>query len=81
MEYLALFSTTSAGVKFRRKLQKMAIPVEALPVPRKLSSSCGIAVRFTWWEDLKSLLDEGVDKVYSLHGNDYQLVYPTDKFQ
>jgi hypothetical protein len=57
-------------VKFRRKLQKINIPVEAMPVPRKLSASCGIAVRFTWLTELESLLDEGIEKVYACNANE-----------
>jgi hypothetical protein len=78
LEYIALFFTTSAAIKFRRKLQKLNNPVEAMPVPRKLSSSCGIAVRFSWPEDLAPLLDEGVEKVYSLNNSDYFLLYEAD---
>lgn len=74
MEYLALFFTTSASVKFRRRLQKMNIAVEALPVPRKLSSGCGIAIRFSWPDNPVPLLDDGVEKLYSIEENGYNLI-------
>lgn len=78
MEYLALFFTVSASVKFQRKLQKLKVPVEALPVPRKLSSGCGIAAKFSWSEDLTSLLDEGVERIYTLDEGNYILKYEAD---
>lgn len=75
MEFLALFFTTTSSVKFRRKLQKLNLPVEALPVPRTLSSGCGIAIRFSSAENPVSLLDDGVEKIYQINNNDYILIY------
>jgi hypothetical protein len=79
MEYLALFFTTSASVKFRRKLNKLDIAVEALPVPRKLSSGCGIAIRFCWPDNPLPLLDDGIEKLYSVEENGYNLIYQADR--
>lgn len=78
MEYLALFTTTTAAVKFRRKLQKEGLLSESIPVPRKLSSSCGIAIRFANIEHLRSLVGEGVEKIYSLQGDNYHLLYDAE---
>lgn len=75
MEYLALFETTTASVKFRRRLQKHNIRVEAIPVPRKLSAGCGIAILFFTLQDPLSLIDVGLDKIYRIENDDYVLIY------
>lgn len=74
MEYLALFFTTSGSIKFRKKLKALAMEVEALPVPRKLSSGCGIAVKFHS-EDVSPLIDESVEKIYRKADDEYHLTY------
>ncbi|MGI6450818.1 MAG: DUF3343 domain-containing protein [Desulfitobacteriia bacterium] len=75
MNYLALFSSTTAAVKFRKKLLQLEIPVEILPVPRTLSASCGIAVSFAWPQDPRSLVDETVSKLYRTANSKYELIY------
>lgn len=78
MEYLALFFTTSASIKFKRKLLKMEISVEALPVPRILSSACGVAVHFFWPDSPLLLLDNGVEKLYAVEKAGYKLIYKAE---
>ncbi len=75
MEYLALFFTTYGSIKFKKKLIKMNIEVEVLPVPRTLSSGCGIAVKFFSDGDISSLLDDSVEKLYSKSQDEYLLIF------
>lgn len=77
MDYIALFYTTTDTVGFMRKLQKLQIPVDALPVPRNLSASCGIAAKFSYPEEPTSLFNkkDRIDKVYAVNGSNYHLVY------
>jgi hypothetical protein len=44
---VVLFGTTSAALRAERVLGK-ALRVKLIPVPRELSSDCGIALRFEW---------------------------------
>ncbi|MEG1994570.1 MAG: DUF3343 domain-containing protein, partial [Oscillospiraceae bacterium] len=44
MEYTVLFFTHSGAIKFHRFCKGEGIPCEIMPVPRQLSSSCGICV-------------------------------------
>ncbi len=74
MEYLALFYTTFGSIKFKKQLLKMDMEVEVLPVPRMLSSGCGVAVKFFSDEDVSSLLDETVEKLYSKNHDEYFLI-------
>lgn len=46
MNYFATFFTHSGAIKFSRFLTKIKIVNESCPVPRKLSSNCGIGVSF-----------------------------------
>ena len=46
MEYLATFHTHYGAMRFHKYCEKEGIPAEMAPVPRKLSVSCGVCVRF-----------------------------------
>lgn len=82
MDYIALFFTTSGAVKFKKKLEKQNISAESLPVPRRLSSSCGIAVKFNYDEKPESLLDDSVEKIYQIiekeGKEDYALIFEAE---
>lgn len=74
-EYIAIFFTQSGAIKFDRKLKAKNIECKLMPVPRKLSSSCGICARFKFQADVLELVDEEVEKIYIIEDNKYQLVY------
>lgn len=46
MNCLATFKTTSMALMFERACRGAGIPARIAPVPRKLSSSCGLACEF-----------------------------------
>ena len=46
MEYLATFYTHYGAMRFHKYCAKESIPSKMAPVPRELSSSCGVCVRF-----------------------------------
>lgn len=46
MEYLATFHTHYGATRFHRYCEKEGIPAKMSPVPRELSASCGVCVRF-----------------------------------
>ncbi|KUO61896.1 MAG: hypothetical protein APF84_04465 [Gracilibacter sp. BRH_c7a] len=78
MEYLALFYTTHGSIKFKKKLINIGMEVEVLPVPRRLSSGCGVAVKFFSDQDVSSLIDQTVEKLYRITQSEYQLVYGSE---
>ncbi len=43
-----LFFTTSSAIQSEKMLLKESFAVKLIPVPRELSSDCGIALRFDW---------------------------------
>lgn len=75
MNYLVLFYTHSGSIKFQRFLRAKGIEVNLMPTPRKLSSNCGIAARFYYEGRLEDLISEDVEKVYTVDGNMYNLVF------
>ncbi len=75
MQYLATFFTHSGAVKYKSYLKKHAIPVELMPVPRKLSSSCGIAARFEYDGEMSSMISEDIEALFVVEGKDYKAIY------
>lgn len=75
MRYLALFFTTTGSMKFKKKLKNMGKEVEVMPVPRELSSSCGVAVKFSDDQDISYLIDKSIEKIYTENEKGYFLLY------
>ena len=74
MEYIATFFTHSGAVKYKRYMQKLGIQAELMPVPRRLSSDCGIAARFEADLELASLIAQML-KSSSYRARGERLVY------
>lgn len=77
-EYIAVFFTHSGAIKFDRKAKSYNIECELMPVPRKLSSSCGIGARFRFHKDIMELVDDEVEKIFIVKDDKYELVYSED---
>ncbi|MDW7651411.1 MAG: DUF3343 domain-containing protein [Bacillota bacterium] len=45
--YVATFYSVSQALRFEKLLQSEGLEVKMIPVPRVISSSCGIAARFS----------------------------------
>jgi Fe-S oxidoreductase len=45
---VVLLHSTSAALRSEKVLQQAGLEIRLIPVPRELSSNCGIAVRFAW---------------------------------
>jgi len=75
MNYLATFFTHCGAVKYQNHLKKKSIPAELMPVPRKLSSSCGISARFEYVGDIRSMISEDIETLYEIADSNYKLIY------
>ena len=66
---LATFKTTSAALMFERTCRGAGINARIAPVPRKLSSSCGLACEFPCWlrQDVELLASEKKINVAGWH--------------
>lgn len=74
-EYVAIFFTHSGAIKFNRKAKSNNIECELMPVPRKLSSNCGIGAKFKFDKDVLSLVDDEIEKIFIVKDDKYELVY------
>lgn len=78
MEYMALFFTHSGAVKFDRSLKQKGYKSQPVPITRKLSSSCGIGVKFNFDGDLDDIISQDVERIYEIIESEYVLVYSCD---
>lgn len=76
MEYTFLFFTHSGAIKFHRYCSKEDIPCEIMPVPRQLSSSCGICAIINTEKDYSEFInDEEIESIYKSENQDYMLLH------
>jgi len=78
-DYIATFHTHLAALMTSRSLTALGVQARMMPVPRKLSSSCGTCVRYTATDPNLSAMDEDVEAVYEAHGGEsYTLLMQKD---
>ena len=74
-EYIATFHTHLSALMTSRSLTALGIRAQMMPVPRKLSSSCGTCVRYFSDEPKLDAMDEDVEGVYEkIGGDEYTLL-------
>lgn len=73
--YIATFFTHSGAIKYKRRMAARGIPVELSPVPRRLSSDCGICARFSTEEEAGTLVSGDVDKLFAVEKGKEVLMY------
>ena len=74
-EYIATFHTHLAALITSRTLASLGVKAQMMPVPRKLSSSCGTCVRYFSEDANLCAMDEDVEAVYEKIGKeDYLLL-------
>lgn len=75
MNYIVLFFTNSSAIKFARIIKNSNFVGELIPLPRKLTSSCGMGVKLYFTSDLSEIISDEIEKIYAVEGNQYTLVY------
>lgn len=75
MNYLATFHTHLAALRTAERLKQASLPARMLPVPRRLSSSCGTCVRYAADTPRRDLLDADLEAVYQADGEAYILLF------
>lgn len=78
MIYTIVFFTHSGAIKFNRNMQKENIACELMPVPRRLSSNCGIGANVDYDGDYESLIHDEVEKIFQNDGNKDKLIYESE---
>lgn len=79
MDYIVLFYTNSSAIKFANFLKRSDYVGELIPLPRKLTSSCGMGVKFNFNGNLSALISDKIEKIYAVQGNRYELVYSAEE--
>ena len=69
-EYIATFHTHLSALMTSRALTALGVRAQMMPVPRKLSSSCGTCVRYQAEEPLLNQMDADVEAVYEVIGKE-----------
>ena len=76
MQYIATFHTHLAALMTSRALGAKGIKARMMPVPRRLSSSCGTCVRYEAGDACLSEMDTDVERVYCMEdGERYTLLH------
>lgn len=78
MIYTVVFFTHSGAIKFDRHLKSLGVPCELMPVPRRLSSNCGIGARIEYEGALGPIISEDTEKIFRHAGETYELVYEAE---
>ena len=74
-DYVATFHTHLAALQSSRTLTEQGALARLMPVPRKLSASCGTCVSYRAAEPLLGAMDDDVEAVYRKTGRDsYELI-------
>jgi hypothetical protein len=69
-EFIATFHTHLSALMTSRSLTGLGVQARMMPVPRKLSSSCGTCVRYLAEDAHLSSMDEDVEAVYEKIGKE-----------
>ena len=69
-EFIATFHTHLAALMTSRNLNGHGARASMMPVPRKLSSSCGTCVRYQAAEPMLEQMDTDVEAVYEVIGKE-----------
>ena len=78
-EYIATFHTHLSALMSSRALTALGVRAQMMPVPRKLSSSCGTCVRYFAEKPNLDAMDEDVEGVYEkIGGDEYTLLMEKD---
>ena len=78
-EFIATFHTHLSALMTSRTLTSLGVRAQMMPVPRKLSSSCGTCVRYLAESAHLDAMDEDVEAVYEKIGKEeYTLLMNAD---
>ncbi len=73
-EQIATFHTHLGAVRFHKILKDLGDSAVMMPVPRKLSASCGTCVRFSHPFE-EGWVDEDLEAVYNVKDGGFELVF------
>lgn len=74
MEQIATFHTHFGALRFHKRVKALGDGAVLMPVPRKLSASCGTCVKFSLPFD-PAWAEEDLEAVYQVDGAGYRLLF------
>ncbi|MEG1396917.1 MAG: DUF3343 domain-containing protein [Oscillospiraceae bacterium] len=78
-QYIATFHTHLAALRTDRALKQLGVSAQMMPVPRRLSSSCGTCVAYQAETDQKAAMDTDLEALYRLTAPEcYELLCQND---
>ena len=75
MEYIYTFHSHFYAMRFNKKISELGLVGVIMPVPRRVSSSCGSCVKLKDVADPLSLIDDGIEQIFSVTGENFTLIY------
>ena len=75
MDYIAIFYNHGGAIKFSKNLSENGVKGELIPAPRKLTSNCNIACRFSYDKNLENIIIEEVEKILLVKNKEVATVY------
>ena len=72
--YIATFHTHLSALLTCQSLTAAGVSARMMPVPRKLSASCGTCVDYEAAEPLLEKMDADVERVFAVDGDSYALL-------
>ncbi len=79
MAWIATFHSHFGALNFLRRLEELGDDrAEIIPAPRRLSISCGSAVRFHLPFDASAMVDEDTDGVFLEEDGRYRQIFSSD---
>ena len=72
--YIATFHTHLSALLTCQSLTAAGVATRMMPVPRKLSASCGTCVDYEAAEPLLEKMDTDVERVFAVDGDSYALL-------
>jgi hypothetical protein len=77
-EYQVLFFTHTGAIKFSKIMKKNNISCELMPVPRTLSSSCGVSACIHYNKQVEELISDQTEKIFQKIKGNYSLIYTAE---
>lgn len=75
MEHIYTFHSHFYAIRFQKKLKDENLVGIIMPVPRKVSSSCGSCVKIADVKNPLELVDEGVEQLFLVKDDKLELLY------
>ena len=77
--FIATFYSHFGAIRFKKHCESRSFPARLMPVPRSLSSSCGICVRFETDEAIPTeFITEDVERIVEPNEAGYQEHYSAE---